>query len=58
VASGEDGRRAAELANAILLASCTRREVTLPLNRRRYARLLRQLQRGTVTLDGARGKPT
>jgi predicted dehydrogenase len=58
VATGDDGRRAVELANAILLASCTRREVTLPLNRRRYAHLLRQLQRGTVTLDGARGKPT
>jgi predicted dehydrogenase len=57
VATGEDGRRAVELANAILLASCTRREVSLPLNRPRYARLLRQLQRGTVTLDGAGGQP-
>jgi hypothetical protein len=52
VASGEDGRRAVELANAILLASCTRRQVTLPLNRQRYTRLLRRLQRGTATLDG------
>jgi predicted dehydrogenase len=58
VATGEDGRRAVELANAILLASCTRREVSLPLNRRRYARLLRQLQRGTVTLDGSGGQPS
>jgi predicted dehydrogenase len=58
VASGEDGRRAVELANAILLAGCTRRQVTLPLNRRRYARLLCQLQRRTATLDGTGGEPT
>ena len=57
VATGEDGRRAVELANAIVLASCTRREVSLPLNRRRYTRLLRQLQRGTVTLEGSGGRP-
>jgi predicted dehydrogenase len=55
VATGDDGRRAVELANAILLASCTRHQVALPLNRRRYARLLGQLQRGMVTLDGAGG---
>src|SRR6266498_6123926 len=53
VATGNDGRRAVELANAILLASCTRRQVALPLNRRRYARLLGQLQRGMARLDGA-----
>jgi predicted dehydrogenase len=57
VATGEDGRRAVELANAIVLASCTRREVSLPLRRRRYARLLGRLQRGTVTLDGTGGQP-
>jgi len=55
VATGNDGRRAVELANAILLASCTRRQVALPLNRRRYARLLGQLQRGMARLDGAGG---
>jgi len=55
VATGDDGRRAVELANAILLASCTRRQVALPLQRRRYVRLLRQLQRGTATLDSAGG---
>jgi predicted dehydrogenase len=55
VATGDDGRRAVELANAILLASCTRRQVALPLNRRRYVRLLGQLQRGMATLDGAGG---
>jgi predicted dehydrogenase len=56
VAGGEDGRRAVELANAVLLAGCTRRQVTLPLNRQRYARLLVQLRRRTARLDdtGAR----
>jgi predicted dehydrogenase len=58
VATGEDGRRAVELANAIMLASCTRHEVALPLHRPRYARLWRQLQRGAVVLDGARRGPT
>jgi len=57
VATGDDGRRAIELANAILLASCTRRQVALPLRRQRYTRLLRQLQRGEVTLGGAGGQP-
>jgi predicted dehydrogenase len=58
VASGEDGRRAIEVANAILLASYTRSQVALPLNRRRFARLLSQLQRGTATLHQASGHAT
>jgi predicted dehydrogenase len=57
VATGDDGRRAIELANAIVLASCTGRRVALPLQRQRYARLLRQLQRGKATLDGAGCQP-
>jgi predicted dehydrogenase len=52
VATGDDGRRAVEFANAILLASYSRCQVALPLNRRRYARLLRRLQRGRATLGG------
>ena len=55
VATGEDGRRALELANAILLAGCAHRQITLPLNRRHYTRLLRRLRRGGVTIDGAPG---
>jgi hypothetical protein len=51
VATGDDGRRAVEFANAILLASYSRRQVGLPLNRRRYTRLLRRLQCGRATLD-------
>jgi hypothetical protein len=51
VANGDDGRRAVEFANAILLASYSRRQVALPLNRRRSTRLLRRLQRGSATLD-------
>ncbi len=57
VATGDEGRRAIELANAILLASCTRRQVALPLPRQRYARLLHQLQRGKATLDGVGCRP-
>jgi predicted dehydrogenase len=46
IADGEDGLRALELANAILLAGYTRREVELPLSRSRYERMLKQLQKG------------
>ena len=52
VASGGDGRRAVEFANAILLASYSRRQVALPLSRPRYTRLWRRLQHGRATLDG------
>ena len=52
VATGADGRRAVELANAILLASYSRRQVALPLSRPRYTRLWRRLQHGSATLDG------
>jgi predicted dehydrogenase len=46
VASGDDGLRALELANAILLAGYTRREVNLPLSRSDYEQMLEQLQKG------------
>jgi hypothetical protein len=43
-ASGEDGLRALELANAILLSGRCRKEVELPLDRDCYERLLQALQ--------------
>ncbi len=44
LASGEDGLRSLELANAVLLAGRCRQEVALPLDRDRYERLLQTLQ--------------
>jgi len=52
VASGRDGLAALELANAILLAGATRREVSLPLSRAGFDDLLRALQEGERTLGG------
>ena len=46
VANGEDGVRSLELANAMLLAGYTRREVKLPLDRNKFERLLKKLQNG------------
>ncbi len=43
-ASGEDGLRSLELANAILLSGRCRETVELPLDRDRYERLLQTLQ--------------
>jgi len=51
VASGEDGLRALELANAMLLAGYTRQEVELPLNRDQFETMLKQLQEGAKPLD-------
>ena len=47
VADGRDGLKALELANAILMAGYTRREVELPLDRVRFDSMLKQLQEGT-----------
>ncbi len=46
VADGRDGLKALELANAILLAGYTRREVALPLDRTAFDAMLEQLQSG------------
>lgn len=48
IATGEDGLRSLELANAMLLAGYTRQEVPLPLNRGRFERMLKQLKAGTA----------
>jgi hypothetical protein len=47
-ASGEDGQRSLELANAILLSGRCRKQVELPLNRDCYERLLQTLQSGAT----------
>jgi predicted dehydrogenase len=47
VATGEDGLRELELANAILLAGYTRREVQLPLDAAAFDSMLEKLQNGT-----------
>lgn len=46
VANGEDGLRALELSNAMLLAGYTRRQVALPLNRDEFEVMLHRLQEG------------
>lgn len=46
VATGEDGLRALEIANAMLLAGFTHREVELPVNRGKFERMLKKLQQG------------
>jgi predicted dehydrogenase len=46
VANGEDGLRALELGNAMLMAGYTRCEVTLPLDRDKFGRMLQRLQDG------------
>ncbi len=48
VADGRAGRAALELANAILLAGYTRREVALPLDSAAFDDMLSQLQAGTA----------
>jgi predicted dehydrogenase len=47
VATGEDGLRALELANAILMAGYTRREIELPLDAAAFDAMLEKLQAGT-----------
>ncbi len=44
-ASGEDGLASLELANTILLAGFKRREIDFPLDRKRYDKLLKKLQK-------------
>jgi predicted dehydrogenase len=47
VATGEDGLRALELANAILMAGYTRREIELPMDAAAFDAMLEKLQAGT-----------
>jgi predicted dehydrogenase len=47
VASGEDGVRELEVANAILMAGYTRREVQFPLDAAAFDTMLEKLQSGT-----------
>ncbi|HEX8833340.1 MAG TPA: Gfo/Idh/MocA family oxidoreductase [Abditibacteriaceae bacterium] len=44
-ADGNDGLRSLELANAMLLAGYTRKEVSLPLSRKKYEKLLNKLRK-------------
>lgn len=55
VANGEDGLRSLELANAMLMAGFMRREVTLPVDRGGYERMLRKLREG-LPYQELRGK--
>lgn len=48
IARGEDGVASLELANAILMASITRREVHFPLDRAAYKDVLAKLQSGKL----------
>jgi predicted dehydrogenase len=51
VASGREGLQALELANAILSAGYTRREVQLPLDRAAFDAMLERLQNGAKGTD-------
>jgi len=55
IADGEDGVRALELANSLLLAGYTRREVKLPLDRNTFERMLKKLQNGAKPEEFYRG---
>ncbi len=50
-ASGCEGMQALELANAILIAGYTRREVSLPLDRATFDAMLEKLQNGVKSTD-------
>ena len=56
VASGEDGLRSLELANAMLLAGFTRAEVKLPLDRGKFDRMLKKLIGGASPAEFYKGK--
>jgi len=45
IAPGAEGLRAVELINAVILSGHTGKEVTLPVNRRKYDRLLNELKK-------------
>lgn len=51
IADGKEGIRALELANAVLLAGFTRKEVQLPLDRAAVDSMLKQLQDGVKPAD-------
>jgi len=56
IADGQAGVRALELANAMLLAGYTRREVKLPLDRNKFENLLKKLQNGAKPEEFYRGR--
>ncbi|MBV9868513.1 MAG: Gfo/Idh/MocA family oxidoreductase [Abitibacteriaceae bacterium] len=51
IATGEDGLRSLELANAMLMAGYTRQEVALPLDRGRFERMLKKLRDGVAPTE-------
>lgn len=55
IADGEAGVRSLELANAILLAGYTRRQVNLPIDRNAVERMLKKLQGGAKPEEFFRG---
>jgi predicted dehydrogenase len=46
IANGEDGLHSLEMANAILMAGYKRKEVEFPLDRQKYEKMLKKLQKG------------
>jgi predicted dehydrogenase len=46
VANGEDGLHSLEMANAILMAGYKRKEIEFPLDRHKYEKMLKKLQKG------------
>jgi len=48
VATGEDGVKALEIANAMLMAGFTHKEVKLPLDRSKFEKMLKKLQNGAT----------
>jgi UDP-N-acetyl-2-amino-2-deoxyglucuronate dehydrogenase len=49
-ADGRESRMSLELANAIILSSCLKEPVSLPLDRQDFSTLLADLQAGTVKI--------
>ena len=49
IANGEDGLRALELANGMLLAGYSHQEVAIPVDRGKYERMLRKLREGVYS---------
>lgn len=52
IAPGAEGIFAVEWANAMLLSACTKKKISLPLDRSAYDDLLKKLQTGKIILKG------